>query len=627
MPLSSVSLYSLFEEIDSCLLDPICPKARLEPNLSGNFLYSNTNIVGKAYGYLHKWVYWITGYSEYRKTQLRGALLYASYSSTKLLKHYGKMYDEYEGAMIKRLQGLDYDRDELYKARWHLSDYNATVEHTYKRLERHPQRYKNLLDHYFTHAITEKDYPFFTEKGALAKFPFFPVWLEKAFQYIYSIFRALGVKIDNLTGRKCFEPILSWLTSPGASIEKQKKRAEKALAHRFESGPLRDKMSKLLPIVRLEHVSQIEFPLDELVKVFKNIPRTEAEEVVLTKWCAEISNWKHGNSIALLHEALASVHRALLDLKMDVVPLESMEYLLYYDSRDKRQRRWEETNLITGNSVVCGESSYSVDKKITTIGDNSYYSLEKHPDLLLRVPPNTSLFAFENIAAEEVQLNRLKIKYKDPLGRFALVEAPQTNLLDISWKSEDSIDSKDMLALDQIGRLVSHFISIEKVPVGLNPFQFCFCVDKTIKAWQMLRMGNFNFYVLVKFIQDVSQNNSFIYKQLMVKTGLDTHAISRYYTDLVEAVLDDQNIQKLDLESKYGIDNSLVEKDEFLFKVKQAWNEIRSKLGDNGDLLPAKDNFLRFYKEAILINDLPKDITNLVLNVKRAVSWFSLKYY
>lgn len=604
MPLSAVELFGLFQNVDAYIEKKATDeKAKLEPTLDSKFMYSSTDILGKAYGYLYKWIYWITGSHDYRNSLFRGAMLYASYSSVKLVDFYWSKYCAYSEQLQNRLKGVVYNNEVFSEARWQLSRYDTTLRHTFKRIQKYPENYRDLFLSAFSEPLSESDYVNFAEKGAIAKFPYMPSWFERAFQWIYAIFRSLGSKFDARIGRQWLTPALEWLTTPGITKEEQIARAVKAREYQFKRDDKVESMEDLLPIIRLEIASEMDFPLDEFVKIFKDQKRTEAEEQRLTEWCNKIEKWGHYNAAGILHECLSALHTALINLKEEVVPLESVEYRIYFNSRDKKQTKWEEEAL-TNPLLNCGEHTYTIEQQFATIEDNKYFSLAGS-DKCLRIPPNTSLFAFEKMALKDIPLEVLKVSYENKDGKYSIVEAPKANLIDIKWKSTDEVFHKDDLpVIKSVGRLVSYFFNLDSIPVAINPHQFCVLQDNEVKAWQVLLMRKFDFHIMVEFLKAVSQNNSAVYKRLMEEAGLENHKFSRFYLDLLEAYLEKDTFEYDTYQTKYGIAEELINR-EFLEKVRKAWAEIRQKCGNDARALAeAKESFIKTYLDSKLIFDL-----------------------
>lgn len=568
---SSIELYSFFAEINSyAKAQKRAEKVTLEPSFSGKFLYSSSNIVGKVYGYLNRCVRWIAGESYY-KNLFRSAVIHASYSSWVLLKGYEERYDGYQQEMSKRLQGLPHDNDALMEARWHLSDFTATMEHVYRRVKKHSYDYQ-VLREIFNWEITEKDFSAVCEKGILATFPFVLPWCEGIFQYIYSIFRSLGEKIDQLTGKKLVGPVITWLTTPGASKEVLQKRVEEAFLHKFEAPSCLGKMENLLPIIRLEQASSLDFPVDELVKSMTGKPLTEMEKQVIEKWLQGLRQWKHDNAAGLLHEALYALHFALIDLSINVVPLEAVEYQIYYNTEDKKQRKWKNACIGEGNKLVVKgfqQQPFVIGKEMYAIEGSTFIALDDKR-YYLRTVPNTNLLTFEKMAKKILSINALEQVYEDEMGKFALVEAPKAGLKDIVWNGENSLDATEIQIITSLGQQLEFFINKDRIPKGLHPYQFVVCHDNTVKAWQQPLIEAFDFHTLVRFVQEVSKGNSYVYQEIInAAPHLESSCYARYYKEYAhKLIMEDITPSIEELSPKYGVQGILSETEQFGRKIK-----------------------------------------------------------
>lgn len=133
---------------------------------------------------------------------------------------------------------------------------------------------------------------------------------------------------------------------------------------------------------------------------------------------------------------------------------------------------------------------------------------------------------------------RLKVEYRDPEGRFLVVEKLKSSLDDVNWKTKHGrVERDDFEKLKGLSKLVEVMAAQQKTPADTLYANIYFnCKDEVRCLVPIAKSGHFDFNALTKFvIKSASNGKNFpICRHLFTESGIKKDLVARFYLDIVE---------------------------------------------------------------------------------------------
>ena len=143
-------------------------------------------------------------------------------------------------------------------------------------------------------------------------------------------------------------------------------------------------------------------------------------------------------------------------------------------------------------------------------------------------------------------------------GRIAVVE--RLNALNtIEWTStDDHLSPNDEATVDVLGKLIQGFIKQNFIPSNFSPTWLMYNQQLQLKFLKPSAKQPFDFNAMEDFVLECAAGNSIIFRELMKKSGLITHAAAKFYRSIVSNTLNAEATAADDLAGIYRISDPKV---------------------------------------------------------------------
>lgn len=615
MPLSAAALRGFFEEVDCFTLEKQNnKKARLISD--GVHVYSDQHLFGKAYGKFFYCIDLLTGKSDSNKEKVEAAFVHASHASRKLQKQYMKVYVAYEGFIRDRIEGKKYDVRAFTKAQCQVADFIQSLFPVYRKIQSDPDAYKKFFDVAFSENAVPAVARRFEEKGILWSLPF-AGRLQGLFHWTFTAFKVFAKAIDRILGKSVVYNVIDRLTYEGKGKDNAIKNYTLAKEHRFSDNAVIKKMKELAPIVHLEVVSGIEFPVEVLSKVFRAEARTDKEDQILNEWVERLCAWRNDYAAGYFHAAL----EALVGQLNESLPVEEVEMQLLkvklsdaahlFTTPDPDQVRFKEKEICPGTILKVDGFEYTVKEQLFDLDGNTYFELSNN--CLLRVPQNRCVIALDAISEEKERSKNLEIMYRDPSGRYAFIEGNISTISDIEWLSDRQLLKTERNLFERLTKHLRDFIDDNSLPEGITPYYYVSTQEDKIKAWQSYKRRPLDLSLFLDYVSKLANGNQFIYKLFVQSLDIE-RVYGKSFKHLLEAKLENKKVDYRIFDTNtQGIAKKFeVKAERVLSKCRVA---MVGKKMDAKDLKRLNQCIMNVYQRSCLICKFPKDVVEQVVEV------------
>lgn len=300
-------------------------------------------------------------------------------------------------------------------------------------------------------------------------------------------------------------------------------------------------------IIDLEGITKGPLPIEIFKKILRGKVITAASSKEIHKWIAELN--KMQPKIAQLHQALEAVSRQLKKKnETDVEQKNSLHKLELYledngctlfQTNDADHLAWRQS-LSAGARLSLNGDMITFDEEIhgcKFVGDQTrVYTLKEHPNKVAIIAHNKVALALRDARLRAGNIFNFQPALLLDIandGSVALMEKLRP-LSTLKWTSKGkNISSEDAPFANELVAFITSLVKQNITPSHLSSSYFMLDNEHHIKVIRPVVNQPFNYNLIEDFVVECAAGNLTVFQFLMTKSGLATHTIAGYYTDLV----------------------------------------------------------------------------------------------
>ena len=334
-------------------------------------------------------------------------------------------------------------------------------------------------------------------------------------------------------------------------------------------------------IIDLEGRAGGPLPLAILKKVIREIPPNTMDQKDLDRWLIKIEKKTiPGNAVHKALQALILFYTKNKEGKrMHQENLASLEGYLedrgchVFQQNDAKHLQWrqslEKGTVLPLNlsEIILGEELFP---KISGSDKTRAYTVEGRNDVVALIANNCMALPLRNLRMKKEKhpgMEPALFLDQSPDGRVALLEKFKA-IGAHKWTTQDNLISKeDRPIIEILSKMIQGFIKQGITPSDFSPSYLMLTEKMELKFLKPSSKKLFDFNAIEDFIFECAAGNHFIFQELMVKSGMSSHASAKFYRDAVSNVLNGETTDSDDLAGIYRItDPKVVDRAAILMK-------------------------------------------------------------
>lgn len=334
-------------------------------------------------------------------------------------------------------------------------------------------------------------------------------------------------------------------------------------------------------IIDLEGRTGESLPLAILKKVIREIPPNAMDQKDLDRWLIKIERKNiSGNAVhKALHALILFYAKNKEGKRTYQESLASLEgYLedrgcLVFQQNDVKHLKWRQS-LERGTVLPLNVSKIILGKelfpKISGSDKTRAYTVEGRNDVVALIANNCMTLPLRNLRMKKerhVGMEPALFLDLSTDGRVALMERFKA-IGAHQWTTKDNFLSKeDKPIIEILSRMIQGFVKQGITPSDFSPSYLMLTEKMELKFLKPSSRKPFDFNAIEDFIFECAAGNRFVFQELMVKSGMASHASAKFYRDVVSNVLNGETTASDDLAGIYRIsDPKIVDRAAILMK-------------------------------------------------------------
>lgn len=299
-------------------------------------------------------------------------------------------------------------------------------------------------------------------------------------------------------------------------------------------------------IIDLEGMIGAPLPLSVLKKIIREKPLNSIDQKDLDKWIYKIE--KQDLKVTSVYKALTSLTEIYKKHQEDSLKQETLPKLLLFleDRGCKTFQKQEKKHVAWRQHLEEGEK-FSLNSSEIILGQELYpqasgsdqtraYRIQGQSDRIAIIAQNKVVLMMRDFKMHRQNYFGIAPAFLldiSPDGKIATMEHLK-KLNTIKWASQgNQLNCQDEPLINVLTQLIQSFIKYDITPAKFTPDHLMFNEQLELKSLKPLIKGPFDFNALEDFIVECASGNLTIYKELMTRSGLSSHAIAKFYRDLI----------------------------------------------------------------------------------------------
>lgn len=323
-------------------------------------------------------------------------------------------------------------------------------------------------------------------------------------------------------------------------------------------------------IIDLEGLTNGPLPVQVFKKIIKEIPLNAIDQKELDRWIVKIE--KNNIEPQPIHKALKYLAEVYSKANTTEIDKSLVRLELFLEDKgctafkkdDPKHLQWRQS-LEKSKAISFNSSTLMLEHEIypSIFGSDQTraYTIENHPDQIALIAHNRIALPLRQ---RRMQIN--KHPDMDPVqfsgissdGRVAIVERLKP-LNSIDWTCPGgTFNEEERTIIGSLTAFIQQMISRNYTPLHFSSHSLMLDKNMQLKFVKPMSKGDFDFTSIEDFISNCAAGNSFVFKELMTKSGLINHPIAKYYKDIVQNTLKGDTTAPDDLAGIYRIGNPKV---------------------------------------------------------------------
>jgi hypothetical protein len=361
-------------------------------------------------------------------------------------------------------------------------------------------------------------------------------------------------------------------------------------------------LSSCQKCIDLEGLTKGPLPVQVFKKIIRELPLNVIDQKDLEKWIIKIDY--HQIEAKIVHKALKflssfyakknaeekDIHQSLINMELFLED----KGCKVFKQEDQKHLKWRQS-LKKGTTIPLNDSTITLGNEIFPSLSGSdqtrAYAIEDQPDKIALIAQNRTL-----LPLRDQRMRTDNHPYIEPAlfstissdGQIAIVENLKP-LNSLEWTCPNgSLSPEETAIVNSLGLFIQKLTAQNFTPLNFSSSSLMFNKKWELRLIKPMLKGNFDFNAIEDFIADCAGGNPVVFKELMKKSGLVNHAITKYYRDVVSNTLKGDTIAPDDLAGIHKIgDPKVVDRAVLMIgEVKEKKNQLLLKLRRSSPNMP-----------------------------------------